>query len=570
MFSSLPENVLETLQCDWEQFEPYYQDLHQRPLSGSNLSEWLLDWTKLSELVRETSMRLYIATTVDTTDKMAESRYETFLNQIFPKTEAAEQRLKTKLLESKLQPPGFKLQLRAMQSEADLFREENLPLLSKELMLSNEYDKIAGAQTIIWDGEEITLTQLEPVYEDDDRERRQQAWHMASQRWLEDRKAFNDLWVRLLETRLQIRANSGLPDYREYRWKQLMRFDYTPEDCQTFHYAIEKAVVPAAKRIYEKRRTNLNLDKLQPWDLYVDPYGLPPLRPFSSIEELESTTQAIFNKVDPQLGGYFNIMRQERLLDLDNRKGKGPGGYCENLPASKRPFIFTNAVGVNDDVQTLIHEGGHAFHVFETNHLPYLQQREIGMEIAEVASMSMELLAAPYYTKDQGGFYTPADAARARIKHLEDTLCFWPYMAVVDAFQHWVYLNPDEALQPDRCDQMWGQLWDRFMQGVDWSGLEPQKLTGWHRKLHIFQVPFYYVDYGLAQLGAFQIWHNAMNDQSKAVRKYRKALSLGATASLPDLFNVAGITFAFDEATLQKAVDIAETTISELEETLQS
>ena len=243
-------------------------------------------------------------------------------------------------------------------------------------------------------------------------------------------------------------------------------------------------------------------------------------------------------------------MRREKLLDLVNRKRKAPGGYCTDFSAVKRPFICMNAVGVHDDVQTLLHEGGHSFHVFETASLPYHQQTQVPMEFAEVASMGMELLAAPYLAADQGGFYSPADAARARIEHLEGTLLFWPYMAVVDAFQHWVYENPDAATDPVNCDRTWGEQWDRFMRGVDWGGLEEEKVTGWHRKLHIFQVPFYYVEYGLAQLGAMQVWRNALRDQAKAVANYRQALALGGTVTLPELFATAGAKFAFDAQTL--------------------
>ena len=570
MFSTLPDNAKDTLDWGWSQFEPYYEQLFDCPLNSENLSQWLKDWTKLGELVRETSNRLYIATTVNTKDREAERMYESFLDNIFPESETAEQKLKTRLLQSRLKLPGFELQLRNMQAEADLFQEENLPLLTQELKLSTEYDKIAAAQTVTWEGKEVTLPQLEPVYQDPDRKIRERAWKLSANRSLEDRQAINELWGRFLDTRLQIHQNSGLPDYRAYCWKQLQRFDYTPKDCDTFHNAIEQVVVPAAERIYDKRRANLNLDTLRPWDLNVDPYGKAPLRPFTTINELENKTQEIFSRVDPQLGVYFKIMREEGLLDLDNRKGKAPGGYCEDLPAVKRPFIFTNAVGVHEDVLTLIHEGGHAFHVFETAQLPYLQQRDIGSEIAEVASMSMELLAAPYLTFNNGGFYSAEEAARARIEHIESAVCFWPYMAVVDAFQHWIYLNPVSAADPVECDAEWGRLWHRFMRGVDWSGLEEPLVTGWHRKLHIHQAPFYYIEYGLAQLGAFQIWKNAIDDQSQAVINYRKALSLGATASLPELFNAAGVKFAFDADTLQSAIDLAESTISELEEHIRS
>jgi oligoendopeptidase F len=281
--------------------------------------------------------------------------------------------------------------------------------------------------------------------------------------------------------------------------------------------------------------------------------------------ELEAKTSAIFHAVDPQLGEYFKIMRRERLLDLDNRKNKAPGGYCTDFPITGRPFIFANSIGVHDDVQTLLHEGGHAFHVFESAALPYCWHVQIPWEFEEVASMSMELLAAPYLTVDYGGFYTPAQAARARIEHLERSLLFWPYMAVVDAFQHWVYENPAAASLPASCDQAWAELWQRFMPGVDWSGLEQEMLTGWQRKIHIHSDPFYYVEYGLATLGAVQIWRNSLSDQAGAVAAYRGALALGDTATLPELYASAGANFAFDAGALGEAVALILHTVDELE-----
>jgi len=258
-------------------------------------------------------------------------------------------------------------------------------------------------------------------------------------------------------------------------------------------------------------------------------------------------------------------MARESLLDLDNRKNKAPGGYCASFPMSKRPFIFMNAVGLHDDLQTMLHESGHAFHNFERDALTYSQQRQIGLEFAEVASMSMELLAAPYLAAREGGVYSDADARRARVEHLESDILFWPYMAVVDTFQHWVYAHPSDAADPSKCDAQWAVQWDRFMGGVDWGGLDEEMVTGWHRKLHIHQVPFYYVEYGLAQLGAVQVWANALRDQAGAVARYRRALALGGTAALPQLFAAAGAKFAFDTATLGRYVDLMERTIEELE-----
>lgn len=564
MFSSLPDNAIPLLDWGWSRIQPYFQDLANRPLNEANLSAWLEDWSQISNLMDESYWRLYDRTTIDTTDQDSSQRYNRYLDEIRPKLKSGEQKLKEKLLSSGMEPVGYEIPLRDLRTQAEIFREENLELLSLDKKLQAEYDKIIGAQTILWDGEEVTLPQLLPVYQEPDRERRESAWRVAADRRLHDREAINNLWVKLFDLRRRIANNAHLPGYRTYRWKELLRFDYTPRDCARFRQAIKEVIVPAARSIYEQRRQKLGLKSLRPWDLEVDPFGRPPLQPFVSVSELESKTSQIFQRVDPQIGEYFEIMRREKLLDLDNRKGKAPGGYCSHYRAAQRPFILMNAVGIHDDVQTLLHEGGHASHVFECGHLPYFFL-EVPIEFAEVASTAMELLCGPYLTDGEDGFYSREQAARARIQFLEGLLLFWPYMAVVDAFQHWAYENPQEAVHTQKCDQKWGALWEEFMPVVDWSGLEDQKTTGWQRKEHIFVEPFYYVEYGLAQLGAIQIWRNALEDQAGAVAAYRKALSLGSSVSLGQLFETAGAKFVFDAATLAQAAELTLSVISELE-----
>lgn len=565
MFPSLPNDHREFLGWGWTDLEPYYRELQARPLDEGSLPGWLADWSELSRILDEIYRRLYVGTTVDTTDAKAKRRYATFLDETYPPARAAAQKLKEKLLASGYEPAGMEVPLRNMRAEASLFRAENLPLLSDELKLASEYSEITGTQTVTWEGREVTVVQLQTVYLEAERERRERAWRLAAERQLADREAIGELWGRLMQVRGRQAENASLPDYRAYRWQYLLRFDYSPQDCARFHQAILEVVVPAAEQLYEKRRRRLGVETLRPWDLDVDPLGRPPLHPFRHVEELESNTARIFQRVDPQLGEYFEIMRREGLLDLENRKGKAIGGYCIEFQASRRPFIFTNAIGVHDDVQTLLHEGGHAFHVFEESRLPYQQQLTVPWEFMEVASMGMELLASPYLPAEEGGFYSRADAVRAHLEHLERSLLFWPYMAVVDAFQHWVYENHAAASIPANCDAKWTELWDRFMRGIDWSGLEQEKATGWQRKLHIHEEPFYYVEYGLAQLGAFQVWRNALRDQAGAVTAYRRALALGGTATLPELFRAAGARFAFDAGTLSEVVELILGRISALE-----
>jgi oligoendopeptidase F len=562
---TLPRNADELLRWQWSDFEPLYQELNQRRLTTENIEIWLADWSHVEDAAWEKFNRLYYLVTANTADDDVRKQYEDLLNNFMPPLMEAENRLQKQLLESGLEVPGLEVQIKAIRTQTELFRQENLALLAEEATLAAEYDRIVGAQTVQWNGEEITIPQLSPLMQSPDREERERAWRAGTQRQLADRGAINALWQKLLGVRRQIAANAGFPDYRAFRWLDLRRFDYTPEDNLSFLDAIEAVVVPATERIYARRRARLGVESLRPWDLDVDPLDRPALRPFETTAELIEKARVVFDHVHPDLGEYFGTMVKENLLDLENRKNKGPGAYCTEFPAIQRPFIFANAVGLHDDLQTILHETGHAFHVFESSHLPYHMQREYGSEIAEVASMAMELLAGRFLDVQPGGFYSSADANRARVQHLEGCLLFWPYMAVVDSFQHWVYLHPDEANDPAQCDAQWAKQWERFMRGVDWSGLDDERVTGWHRKLHIHTIPFYYIEYGLAQLGAAQVWMNSLKNPAGAVTAYRRALSLGASRPLPQLFEAAGARLAFDAETLQEAVSTMESMIANLD-----
>ncbi|MGB8983799.1 MAG: M3 family oligoendopeptidase [Anaerolineales bacterium] len=566
-FDSLPKAAQSILALKWTDYEPYYQELEARELSEKNIESWLDDWSRLAATVDEHYWRLNIATTVDTADQQAEGQYNRYIEEIQPAAKTAEQRLKTRLLASGLSPKHFETALRMMQAEAEIFTEANLPLLAEEQKLVTEYNKIIGSITVTWEGEERTLTQMFPLFYDADRSIRRRAWEAAQAQLLKERKSINDLWERFMPVRLKIAGNAGMPDYRAYTWKQKFRFDYSPEDCKSFHAAIEQVVVPAAQRVYARRRQRLGVDTLRPWDLNVDPLASAPIQPYQSIDEFKSRSRAIFEQVDPKFGEYFQIMMDEGLLDLESRKNKAPGAYSLGLHVAHRPFVFMNNTNTTWDVQTILHEGGHAFHEFERAHVHFYQRGEIYLpaEFAEVASMSMELIASPYKTKACGGFYTESEAARAMIELLEIIITFWPYMALVDAFQHWIYENPSEGSDASKCEERWAELWDRFMPGIDYSGLDDARQTYWHRQGHIFGSPFYYIEYGLAQLGAVQVWANSLRDQKKAVADYRKALSLGATVPLPQLFAAAGAKFSFDAQTLREAVDLMEGVIGEME-----
>ena len=566
MALKLPSNSKEMQNWKWGNYEPFFEYLLSQDIDKTNINTWMKYWSDFSELIGEVGTDVYVATTVDTTDEDAKNRFNTFLEDVSENASSQNQILRKKLLESGCVPDNFEIPLRSIKSDVELFCEDNLSLMTNDSKLSKEYDAIIGAQTVEWENKEITITQLGPVLLETNRLRREKAWRLASQRRLKDRSKINEVWKKILQVRIDIAKNADHDNYRSWRWEYLNRFDYTPEDCLNFHSAIEKVVMPFVKKLIKKRKDELGLDILKPWDLSVDSLNRAPLKPFKNAAELEEKCHNIFNAVDSELGNHFQIMREEKLLDLANRKGKAPGGYCTEYYHRRVPFIFMNAVGTHSDVQTMLHEGGHAFHVFESNKLPYSAQRDVGMEFAEVASMSMELLSAPYLTKEYGGFYEEDEAKRARIEHLEKTIMFLPYMAVVDAFQHWVYTNPEKAMVPNNCDIKWTELWNRFQvyDDLDSSEFEDVIATGWHNKLHLFHVPFYYVEYGMAQLGAIQVWGNALENQKEAVRQYRQALSLGGNATLPDLFEAAGAKFEFGEDMLQYAIDLVETNLKEL------
>ncbi len=537
---------------NWDTVAPHFTTLADEDLTAEGVGDWLHRWSDLERILGEAGAQASRAKSEDTTDAGAEAAYLHYVQVIVPQWTVAAQALKTKLLSVPgYEPlPEHRQFLRRLRNDADLFREENVPIQAQLQTLANEYDKLIGAMSVTLGGGEMTLPQAELALLDTDRNRREQAWRAIQDRWLESRQVLDDLYLKMLPLRRQLAQNAGQTDYRAYMWRSLRRFDYTPEDSLAFGQAIETEVVPLAQRLSGSRRQKLGVGTLRPWDREADPENRPPLRPFNGIDDLISGTARIFANVDPALGADFEKFRAG-FLDLDSRKGKAPGGYCMFFPQTGLPYVFMNAVGTETDVRVLLHEGGHAFHGLASNAAqPLTWNRGAPMEFNEVASMAMELLALPYLEKDKGGFYDAGEAKRAREEQFERIVLFLPYMAVVDGFQHWVYADAPQDVSAADLDAKWGELWTRFMSDTDWSGLEAERVTGWHRKLHIFTVPFYYVEYGLAQLGALQVWRNALTDQGDAVRRYRSALALGNTRPLPELYAEAGARLAFDRETV--------------------
>lgn len=565
MFDAMPK-TFEAVQ-DWGQaeIEPYYADLEARELRAETIDRWLRDWTAIANVTGEIMARARVATTQNTADSAAEDRYKHLMKTVYQPGLRVQDRLYRKLLHSGLTPENFEIPLKRARVSVEIFREENLPLLLDEQQVGLEYAKITGAQSVTWEGQEVTLTELHKAFQDPERARRKAAFDLYAGRWLQDREAINGLWTRAFGIRQQIARSAGFDNYRDYQWKSKARFDYTPADNETFQNAIAAVVVPAAVRARARRRERLGLDTMRPYDVDVDASGQPALQPWETIDQFAETSAAVFGAVDPALGAQYADMKAAGLMDLPNRKHKGPGAYCSTYPLTGKPFVFMNAVNTGGDVRTLLHEVGHAFHSYATRALPYGEQRAYPIEFAEVASFGMELLAAPYLTRAQGGYFTEAEAARYRIEHLESIIEFWPYMATVDAFQLWAYSGHDAGGDPAACDAMWLTLKERFEPDIDYSGYADYKATGWHRKQHIFRYPMYYIEYGLARLGAVQIYANAQQDQAGAVRAYRQALAMGGTGTLPQLFEAAGAKFAFDTDTLRGLIDTVENTIEELQ-----
>src|SRR5947209_5368750 len=483
----------------WATHESHYRELQARPLDAASVDAFLRDWTAVTDLIEETHQRLRVAVDRDTADDAARERLAAFLAGVYAPAQEAEQALREKLLASGIEPAGLALPLRRLRTEAEIFRPENLPLEREEQALQQEYARITGAQTVVWQGEEIGVRTLDRMGEDPDRRARARAWRLAMERRLQDGEAIVGLWRRLLEARHLQAVNAGFPDYRADRWQQLARFDYTPEDCLRIHHAIEEWVTPVVVRLHEERRVALGLRRLQPWDLRVDLAGRPPLRPFSREEELIDGVGRIMSQLDPIFGEQATTLAREGLLDLIARPNKAPGGYCTAFPHSGRPFILLDATGIGADLTNLFHELGHASHVFAAAALPYSQQRTPPAEAAEMAAMSMELLAMSCL--EAGGFYDAAEAARARREHLlQRVLSHLPAMAMVDAFQHWAYTHREGAADPDACGRQWRGLWLRFLPGVDWSGLDEALAAEWQSRIHLFLYAVHYLEYGLAQL----------------------------------------------------------------------
>jgi oligoendopeptidase F len=532
-----------------------YRELQARPLPDrAALEAWIADWQELDAVASEAFRRAEVATTCNTANEAFEERYIRLLEELVPLMERSNFALQRRLLAApavaELDPGAYGVYLREVRARVDLFREENIPLLTEERKLAQEYNKIIGAEMVEFRGETQTMQQMAVFLEATDRATREAAWRARDAVRAADEAALDALYEQLLDVRRRIAANAGKQDYRAYAFADLLRFDYTPDDCLAFHAAIERHIVPVVRAFNARRARLLGVDSLRPWDLTVDAEGYPPVRPFSAVSELIAGCGRIFHGVDPQLGDFYDSMVRGDLLDLGSRPNKAPGGYMTDFPATGVPFIFMNAVGLKRDVDTLLHEGGHAFHYFLARDLPFRAYHDTGAEIAEVASQAMEYLSRPYLAE----FYEADDLVRILDDQIRGSLSFFPFMAMIDAFQHWVYTTDDPSAAARRAK--WADLEARFRPDVDWRGLETIRDSGWQYP-HIFDVPFYYVEYGIALLAALRIWLNSLTDAPGAVAAYKRALALGGSRPLPDLFAAAGAHFGLDDRTVAGIVSQA-------------
>ena len=560
--SFLPENFTLT---NWENLEPYFKTLMDRDISTKqSLEQWLKDQSELEAAINEDSCWRQIKMTCDTQNKELEESFNYFCLQIQPNIQPYADALNKKLLQSpalnKLDEVKYHTYLRNVKKSIELFREENIPLQAELSVLQQQYGQITGSMTVEVDGKEYTLQQAAKFLESKYRNKREEVFHKIQQRRLKEKDKLNELFDKLVAIRNTEAKNAGFDNYKSYRFKELGRFDYSEKDCYQFHEAVKLHVLPLVSDIYRKKKTALGLDTLKPWDIEAQPEGLEPLHPFKTGDELLQKSIDCFNKLDPFFGACLTKMREMKHLDLESRMGKAPGGYNCPLAESGAPFIFMNAAGQMHDVTTMLHEGGHAIHSFLAHHLELSGFKEYPMEIAEVASMTMEL-----FTMDEWEvfFDNADDLKRAKQHQLERTITIFPWIAIIDKFQHWIYQNPSHTHEERTA--AWQEILKEFKDDViDYSGLEAYRGNAWQRQLHLFEVPFYYIEYGIAQLGAIGMWMQFKKNKQAAIENYCKALSLGGTKTLPELYQSAGLNFDFSPEKIKELMEFVRTEMEAL------
>ncbi|MDB5281954.1 MAG: oligoendopeptidase family [Bacteroidota bacterium] len=549
----------------WDLVEPYFNDLLNREINSvEELNKWLHDWSELDAVMGENSRWIYVRTTLDTSDEKAKGDLVNMYLNIYPKLSAFENLLKKKLIGNpfveQLDKEIFFAYIRKTKKEIELFRPENIALFSEMNMKQSAFDEISGAQSIHYNGAELTLQQAMIYLKDTDRAKREEVFKLILERRLQDEQKLDELLSELIQLRHKVAVNAGFKNYLEYRFEELGRFDYSPEDCLQFHASVEEVVMPLVNQLFEKKKEQLGLDVLKPWDTEVDISGKGPLRPFTSTNDLIEKTITCFNKLDPYFGQRLEIMKRMNYLDLDSRMHKGTGGYNMTMPEIGVPFIFMNSANTEQDLITIVHEGGHAIHTFLSHNLELNSLKEVTSEVAEVASMGMELMSMEHWDI----FYTnPEDLKRAKKNHLEYILSLLARTCLGDSFQFWLYSNPDHTIEERRLK--WRELQGKFTpKAVDWCGQQKSFDTTYHRILHFYVVPFYYIEYAFAELGALALWRNFKQDSARAVNDYKKALSLGYTKPIPVFYETAGAKFDFSKPYVSSLIDFLKGELNKL------
>lgn len=523
----------------------------------------MMDEAELDAYLSEQRAIRYVNMTRQTDDAEAAKAYEWYTEEMEPKLKVAEFELLKKYNASPfrkgLPKAVFGEEDRRREAALSIFRVENVDLEKQDSSLAQSHQRVTGAMTVVYKGAERTLQQMAKFYEETDRGVREEAWRLAAERALKDKDALDEIYGKMVALRHSVAKNAGYDNYEDYIFVRKARFDYSTKECEDFHRAVEETLVPLSREIDRRRQEKLGLDVLRPWDRRVDPEGRPPLSPFEDVAALVKGAQGVISEVDPQLSGYFRQMSELDMLDLDSRKGKAPGGYQEGFAEAKLPFIFMNAAKRDDDVRTLLHESGHSFHTFLIRDagLPYFNDANVPMEFAEVASTSMEILSGEHYA---GTFYTEADARRSNWEEAVSNVKLFTWVATIDAFQQWVYEHPEHTRE-ERA-RAWERTFDRFRGTESYEGLDDHRTFAWQRQLHLFEVPFYYIEYGIALTGAMGVWSRYRRDRKDAIDAYKQALSLGAARPLPELFAAAGVRFDFGPsamagyaAELRKAIE---------------
>lgn len=549
----------------WETIEPYYKQLLEAKINDiDSFQRWLYNRSELESIISENAGWRYIKMTCDTSNENHQKAYTYFVTEIEPKIAPLNHQLNEKTINSsykdEIDDEAYKILFRNIEKDFKIFREENIPLKTEIQNNSKEYGAISGAMTVNIDGKDMTLQQAGTILESTDRVQREDAYMKIATRRYEDKDKLDELYSKLISLRHQVAQNADFDNFRDYMFTAMGRFDYTPQDCFDFHESAQKEIVPILNELALERKTKLGLPELKPWDKAVDPANQPPLVPFKTTEDLVDKTIECFNRLDPFLGECISTMREIKHLDLESRIGKAPGGYNYPLSEIGIPFIFMNATSTLRDLVTILHEGGHAVHSIVTKDLELVDFRHTPSEVAELASMSMELISMDHWDVF---FENESELKRAKKEHLEQIIQTLPWVAVIDKFQHWIYENPTHSIE-DRKGK-WNEILDAFSDlETDWTGLENFKDYVWQRQLHLFEVPFYYIEYGFAQLGAIAVWKNYKENPKKGLDGYLSALKLGYTRSIPEIYKAANIEFNFSREYISELIKFVSSELDKL------